>query len=143
MVVKQLSVFIENKSGRLVQITEILGKNQIDIRAVSIADTTSFGILRLIVDDPGRAKMVLREAGFTVSITEVIAIAIEDKPGGLSKVIRVLGDSSVNVEYMYAFITRKKGLAYMIFRVADNKRAIEVLQENGIRPVCQDELADL
>ena len=132
MVVKQLSVFIENKSGRLVQITEILGKNQIDIRAVSIADTTSFGILRLIVDDPDRAKMVLREAGFTVSITEVIAIAIEDKPGGLSKALRVLSDAQISVEYMYAFLSREDKTAYVIFRVEDNDEAVQALRKAGI-----------
>ena len=132
MVVKQLSVFIENKSGRLVQITEILGKNQIDIRAVSIADTTSFGILRLIVDDPGRAKMVLREAGFTVSITEVIAIAIEDKPGGLSKALRVLSNAQISVEYMYAFLSREDKTAYVIFRVEDNGEAVQALRKAGI-----------
>ena len=132
MVVKQLSVFIENKSGRLVQITEILGKNQIDIRAVSIADTTSFGILRLIVDDPDRAKMVLREAGFTVSITEVIAIAIEDKPGGLSKALRVLSNAQISVEYMYAFLSREDKTAYVIFRVEDNDEAVQDLRKEGI-----------
>ena len=132
MVVKQLSVFIENKSGRLVQITEILGKNQIDIRAVSIADTTGFGILRLIVDDPDRAKMVLREAGFTVSITEVIAISIEDEPGGLSKALRVLSDAQISVEYMYAFLSREDKTAYVIFRVEDNDEAVQALRKAGI-----------
>lgn len=132
MVVKQLSVFIENKSGRLVQITEILGKNQIDIRAVSIADTTSFGILRLIVDDPDRAKMVLREAGFTVSITEVIAISIEDEPGGLSKALRVLSNAQISVEYMYAFLSREDKTAYVIFRVEDNDEAVQALRKAGI-----------
>lgn len=132
MVVKQLSVFIENKSGRLVQITEILGKNQIDIRAVSIADTTSFGILRLIVDDPDRAKIVLREAGFTVSITEVIAISIEDEPGGLSKALRVLSDAQISVEYMYAFLSREDKTAYVIFRVEDNDEAVQALRKEGI-----------
>lgn len=132
MVVKQLSVFIENKSGRLVQITEILGKNQIDIRAVSIADTTSFGILRLIVDDPDRAKIVLREAGFTVSITEVIAISIEDEPGGLSKALRVLSDAQISVEYMYAFLSREDKTAYVIFRVEDNDEAVQALRKAGI-----------
>ena len=132
MVVKQLSVFIENKSGRLVQITEILGKNQIDIRAVAIADTTSFGILRLIVDDPDRAKMVLREAGFTVSITEVIAISIEDEPGGLSKALRVLSNAQISVEYMYAFLSREDKTAYVIFRVEDNDEAVQALRKAGI-----------
>ncbi|HJB28908.1 MAG TPA: acetolactate synthase [Candidatus Blautia faecavium] len=143
MTVKQISVFLENKPGRLAEFTDVLSKNNIDMRALSLAEAEDFGIVRIIVDDVYNASTVLKDAGYVFSITKVLAVAIPDEPGGLSKVIRVLGDSSVNVEYMYAFITRKKGLAYMIFRVADNKRAIEVLQENGIRPVCQDELADL
>ncbi|HIZ23160.1 MAG TPA: acetolactate synthase [Candidatus Blautia faecigallinarum] len=143
MTVKQISVFLENKPGRLAEFTDVLSKNNIDMRALSLAEAEDFGIVRIIVDDVYNASTVLKDAGYVFSITKVLAVAIPDEPGGLSKVIRVLGDSSVNVEYMYAFITRKKGLAYMIFRVADNKRAIEVLQENGIRPVCQDELSDL
>ena len=143
MTVKQISVFLENKPGRLAEFTDVLSKNNIDMRALYLAEAEDFGIVRIIVDDVYNASTVLKDAGYVFSITKVLAVAIPDEPGGLSKVIRVLGDSSVNVEYMYAFITRKKGLAYMIFRVADNKRAIEVLQENGIRPVCQDELADL
>lgn len=143
MTVKQISVFLENKPGRLAEFTDVLSKNNIDMRALSLAEAEDFGIVRIIVDDVYNASTVLKDAGYVFSITKVLAVAIPDEPGGLSRVIRVLGDSSVNVEYMYAFITRKKGLAYMIFRVADNKRAIEVLQENGIRPVCQDELADL
>ncbi len=143
MTVKQISVFLENKPGRLAEFTDVLSKNNIDMRALSLAEAEDFGIVRIIVDDVYNASTVLKDAGYVFSITKVLAVAIPDEPGGLSKVIRVLGDSSVNVEYMYAFITRKKGLAYMIFRVEDNKRAIEVLQENGIRPVCQDELSDL
>lgn len=143
MTVKQISVFLENKPGRLAEFTDVLSKNNIDMRALSLAEAEDFGIVRIIVDDVYNASTVLKDAGYVFSITKVLAVAIPDEPGGLSRVIRVLGDSSVNVEYMYAFITRKKGLAYMIFRVADNKRAIEVLQENGIRPVCQDELSDL
>ena len=143
MTVKQISVFLENKPGRLAEFTDVLSKNNIDMRALSLAEAEDFGIVRIIVDDVYNASTVLKDAGYVFSITKVLAVAIPDEPGGLSKVIRVLGDSNVSVEYMYAFITRKKGLAYMIFRVADNKRAIEVLQENGIRPVCQDELSDL
>ncbi|MBC8571129.1 ACT domain-containing protein [Zongyangia hominis] len=143
MVVKQLSVFIENKSGRLVQITEILGKNKIDIRAVSIADTTSFGILRLIVDDPDRAKSVLREAGFTVSITEVIAIAIEDEPGGLSKALRVLSNAQIGVEYMYAFLSKEDKTAYVILRVEDNDEAARVLQAAGIKCLSSEDICNI
>ncbi len=143
MTVKQISVFLENKPGKLADFTDVLSKNEIDMRALSLAEAEDFGIVRIIVDDIYNASTVLKDAGYVFSITKVLAVAIPDEPGGLSKVIRTLGDNDVNVEYMYAFTTKKEGVAYMIFRVQDNKKAVEVLQKNGIRPVCQDELADL
>ena len=143
MTVKQISVFLENKPGKLADFTDVLSKNEIDMRALSLAEAEDFGIVRIIVDDVYNASTVLKDAGYVFSITKVLAMAIPDEPGGLSKVIRTLGDNDVNVEYMYAFTTKKEGVAYMIFRVQDNKKAVEVLQKNGIRPVCQDELADL
>lgn len=143
MTVKQISVFLENKPGKLADFTDVLSKNEIDMRALSLAEAEDFGIVRIIVDDVYNASTVLKDAGYVFSITKVLAVAIPDEPGGLSKVIRTLGDNDVNVEYMYAFTTKKEGVAYMIFRVQDNKKAVEVLQKNGIRPVCQDELADL
>ena len=143
MTVKQISVFLEKKPGKLADFTDVLSKNEIDMRALSLAEAEDFGIVRIIVDDIYNASTVLKDAGYVFSITKVLAVAIPDEPGGLSKVIRTLGDNDVNVEYMYAFTTKKEGVAYMIFRVQDNKKAVEVLQKNGIRPVCQDELADL
>ena len=143
MTVKQISVFLENKPGKLADFTDVLSKNEIDMRALSLAEAEDFGIVRIIVDDVYNASTVLKDAGYVFSITKVLAVAIPDEPGGLYKVIRTLGDNDVNVEYMYAFTTKKEGVAYMIFRVQDNKKAVEVLQKNGIRPVCQDELADL
>ena len=143
MTVKQISVFLENKPGKLADFTDVLSKNEIDMRALSLAEAEDFGIVRIIVDDVYNASTVLKDAGYVFSITKVLAVAIPDEPGGLSKVIRTLGDNDVNVEYMYAFTTKKEGVAYMIFRVQDNKKAVEVLQKNGIRPVCQDELADV
>ena len=143
MTVKQISVFLENKPGRLAEFTDVLSKNGIDLRALSLAEAEDFGIVRIIVDDVYKTSTVLKEANYVFSITKVLAVAIPDEPGGLSKVIRVLGDSDVNVEYMYAFITRKKGLAYMIFRVEDNHKAVHVLQQSGIRPICQEELERL
>ena len=143
MTVKQISVFLENKPGRLGDFTDILSRNHIDMRALSLAEAEDFGIVRIIVDDVYNASTVLKDEGYVFSITKVLAVAIPDEPGGLAKVIRTLGDNGVNVEYMYAFTTRKKGLAYMILRVEDNQKAIEVLQKNNFRPICQDELADL
>ncbi|MDO4305418.1 MAG: ACT domain-containing protein [Eubacteriales bacterium] len=143
MTVKQISVFLENKPGRLADFTEILSRHQIDMRALSLAEAEDFGIVRIIVDDVYNASTVLKDEGYVFSITKVLAVEMPDEPGALSGIIRVLGENDVNVEYMYAFTTRKKGSAYMILRVADNKKAIEVLQKKGIRPVCQEELADL
>lgn len=143
MTVKQISVFLENKPGRLAEFSDVLSKNDIDLRALSLAEAEDFGIVRIIVDDVYKTSTVLKDANYVFSITKVLAVSIPDEPGGLSKVIRVLGDSDVNVEYMYAFITRKKGFAYMIFRVEDNQKAVQVLQQSGIRPICQEELEKL
>ncbi len=143
MTVKQISVFLENRPGTLADFTQVLSKNHIDLRALSLAEASDFGIVRIIVDDIYNASTVLKEAGYVFSITKVLAVAIPDEPGGLTRVIRVLGDEGVNVEYVYAFTGREKGVAYMIFRVADNKAAAEVLQKNGIHPVCQEDLEKL
>ena len=132
MNIKQLSIFVENKKGRLADITEILSDVGANIRALSIADTTDFGILRLIVDDPDAAALALKDAGVTVSITNVIAVGIDDVPGAFARPMRILSDAGIDVEYMYAFITRKSEKAYVILRVADNDAAVKVLDENGV-----------
>lgn len=132
MIIKQLSIFVENKQGRLAYITDILSKAGANIRALSIADTTDFGILRLIVDKPEESAEKLKQAGITVSVTNVIAIGIDDVPGAFSVPMKILADAGVDVEYMYAFITRKSEKAYVILRVADNDSAAKVLLENGV-----------
>ncbi len=132
MLIKQLSIFVENKAGRLAEITDIIAKAGIDIRALSIADTTNFGILRLIVDKPDEAEKALKEAGLTVSLTDVIAIGIPDQPGGFANAMKCLADAGMGVEYMYAFVSRDKGRAYVILRVNDDKKAIEALQNGGV-----------
>jgi hypothetical protein len=132
MLIDQISVFVENKSGRLSDITGILSREDIDIRALSIADTTNFGILRLIVDNPEKAENALKKGGLTVSRTQVVAVRIEDKPGSLFHVLEVLKDNGISVEYAYAFITRKNDDAYVILRVEDNEKAVKVLSENGV-----------
>lgn len=138
MLIKQLSIFVENKAGRLAEITEIIAKAGIDIRALSIADTTNFGILRLIVDKPDEAEKALKDAGLTVSLTNVIAIGIPDKPGGFSSAMKCLANAGMGIEYMYAFISRDKGRAYVILRVNDNERAIEVLKQGGVEILTGD-----
>ncbi len=140
MAIKQISVFVENKPGRLAVITELLAKNKIDIRALSIADTTDFGILRLIVNDPDAAVKVLKDDGMTVSATEVLGIAIPDVPGGFSKAIRVITNKGISLEYAYAFITPSVGSAYVIIRVEDNELATEALSEAGIKIIDQDDI---
>ena len=132
MTVDQISVFIENKSGTLAELTGIVGDAGIDLRALSLADTADFGVLRLIVDDSGKALELLRAAGFMVSMTQVLAVPITDAPGGLAKVLRVLADKKINVEYAYAFITRRQGKAYVILRVEDNELACGILTRKGI-----------
>ena len=114
MQVEQISIFIENKSGRLAEVTRVLGSKGINIRALSLADTSDFGILRLIVDQTDLAKAALKEQGFTVSKTEVVAVEVPDQPGGLSGILDVLDKASVNVEYMYAFVERCGGNAVII-----------------------------
>ena len=143
MTVKQISVFLENKPGRLAELTEVLSRNNIDMRALSLAEAADFGIVRLIVDDVYGASTVLKDADYIISISRVLALEIPDEPGALGRTITVLGENDINVEYMYAFTTRKKGVAFMIFRVEDNQKAIEVLKGSGIRPVCQEELMSL
>ena len=143
MTVKQISVFLENKPGRLAELTDVLSQNEIDMRALSLAEAADFGIARAIVDNTYKASTVLKDAGYVFSITKVIAVVIPDELGGLSRVIRLLGENEVNVEYMYAFTTPKKGKACMILRVQDNTKAIEVLQKGGVCPVCQDKLMEL
>ena len=128
MKVEQISIFIENKSGRLAEITRILGEAGINIRALSLADTSDFGILRLIVNDGAKAASVLKESGFTVSMTEVVAVEVPDRPGGLSAILQTLDRNAINVEYMYAFVERCGGNAIIIFRFDETDKAIPALK---------------
>ncbi|NLG92037.1 MAG: ACT domain-containing protein [Clostridiales bacterium] len=139
MQIQQLSIFVENKSGRLAEITEVLAAAGIDIRAISVADTSDFGILRLIVNKPDEAVAALKKAGLTVSLTNVIAMGIDDVPGAFSKAMRILADIGIDVEYMYAFISRKSGKAYVILRVKDSKKAVDALSSNGIQILTAEE----
>lgn len=131
MLIKQLSIFVENKPGRLADITEVLAKANIDIRAISVADTTDFGILRLIVNKPDEACAALKEAGLAVTLTSVIAVGIDDEPGKFSVALRMLSNAEIVVEYMYAFQCRIHGRAYVILRVDNEEKALEVLNSNS------------
>ena len=131
MKVEQISIFIENKSGRLAEVTRILGDAGINIRALSLADTSDFGILRLIVNDREKAKQVLKDSGFTVGKTEVVAVEVPDRPGGLSQILQALDKGAINVEYMYAFVERCGENAVIIFRFDETEKAIDTLRVSG------------
>ncbi len=143
MTVKQISVFVENKPGRLAEFTNVLRKNNIDMRALSIAETPDFGILRVIVNDPFETACVLKDAGYIASITPVIAAQVDDEPGSMFKILDVLAESQINLEYTYAFLTRNQGKAYIVFRVEDNDKAVSVLSKSGVSLITQDQLAKL
>lgn len=143
MTVKQISIFVENKPGKLAELTEYLHQSKIDMRALSIAEAQDFGIVRIIVDDAYKTSCVLKEAGYVASITPVVAIEMPDEPGSLFRILKILGDGGVNLEYMYAFLTRKQATAYMVLRVENNEKAIEILSKSGIHTICQEALANL
>ena len=131
MAIKQLTVFVENSRGRLVEITGLLATGNIDMRALSIADTRDFGILRLIVSNTEKALSILREYGLLVQITEVVGVKISDRPGELSRALSVLDAGGINIEYLYAFLSGEKGSADMVIRVEDNAIAESVLRDAG------------
>lgn len=143
MAIKQLSIFLENKPGALIEITRALGEAHVDIRAMSIADTQDFGILRLIVSNPEAARDLLAELGCVVSITQVVAVAVSDRPGALTEVMCVLSEKEINVEYMYAFLTSKGRSAYVVLRVGDNDKASALLAEAGIELVSESDIKEL
>ena len=133
MAIKQLSVFVENKEGKLREITYILAKAGIDIRALSIADTSEFGILRLIVRDPQKAKALLEKNGFVATINDVVGVEINDRPGGLAEIVRLFAERDINMEYMYAFLTRTENKAYLVVRVDDASEVENLLESEKIR----------
>ncbi|MFW6414687.1 MAG: ACT domain-containing protein [Thermodesulfobacteriota bacterium] len=140
MKVEQISVFLENRTGRLSDVTKTLQQNDINIRALSLADTSDFGILRLIVSDNEKAKNSLKEAGFTVGRTTVVPVEVEDQPGGLHKILEILSSNGINVEYMYAFVQQSGQNAVLIFRFDRTDQAIELLQNNNVKVLKGEEL---
>ncbi|HHW15303.1 MAG TPA: ACT domain-containing protein [Firmicutes bacterium] len=132
MEVRQISVFLENKAGRLAKVTRLLGERGINIRALSLADTTDFGILRMIVNDPERAERLLKEEGFAVTTTGVLAVEVPDRPGGLADVLAVLERAGLNIEYLYAFVEKASADALVLIRVEQLAKAAEVLRAAGI-----------
>jgi len=133
--VEQISVFLENKAGRLAEVTRILAEARINIRALSLADTSDFGILRLIVNDNAKAKRELKAHGFTVGKTDVVAVEVSDQPGGLHHILQILQKANVNVEYMYAFVQQSGENAVIIFRFDNLEEALRFLKENGVKVI--------
>jgi hypothetical protein len=140
MKVSQITVFLENKKGRLADVTEALARRGVNIRAASIADTIDYGLLRLIVSDPVQARQALAEAGFSASETEVLAVEVEDRPGGLASIIRCLADAGINIEYLYAFVGKSGEKAIVVLRSEDTDRAREVLQKNNVTLLTGEEV---
>ncbi|MDR0904690.1 MAG: hypothetical protein LBN00_00720 [Oscillospiraceae bacterium] len=132
MAITQLSVFVENRPGKLVEVIETLGTAGLDLRALSIADTADYGVLRVIVDKPDAAFRTLTDAGYVVKSNEVLPVAIDDTPGALGKLLRVLSDDGISVEYVYAFVAHGENKAFVIVRVEDNDAAVKTLARAGI-----------
>ena len=143
MQVEQISVFLENKAGRIADVTSILAKAGVNIRALSLADTSDFGVLRLIVDDNTKAEAELKKNNFTMGKTFVVAVEVEDKPGGLHRIMDLLGKAGLNVEYMYAFVRPHSKNAVMIFRFDQLDDAIKILVDNGINVIEGEKLYTL
>lgn len=141
MSIKQVSIFIENASGKLAEATEFLAEQKINLRALSIADSQDFGIVRIICEEPEEAVKALKEAEYVTKITDVFAVEMSDEAGSLSRILYILADEKISVEYTYAFLsTKKNGKAYMIFRVDDNEKAISVLTNKGVNILSQKDI---
>ena len=140
MTVSQISVFIENKPGGMAAFAHVLREHGIDLRALSVAEGGDYGIVRIIVDDVYKASTVLKDADYIFKITPVLAVPLRDVSGGLAGVLEVLGNNNINIEYLYAFVARKRDTAYVIFRVTEVERAVQVLRDNKYTPVSQDDL---
>lgn len=133
MLIKQISVFVENKPGRMASIMKALADNNIDISALSIADTTDFGVLRMIAADTIKAKQVLNDVGVVVKTTEVLAVSMEDKPGGLASILNVINDGETTIDYMYAFAGRGRAGAMVVLKASNPEKAIELLEKAGFK----------
>ncbi len=143
MSIKQISVFLENKEGRLWEACEMLGRAGVNIRALSVADTEDFGIARMIVNNPERAIKALKKGGFTVGETDVVAVEVPDKPGGLAGVLEILKDAGLNVEYLYCFVGTEKKRAVNVMKVEEVGKAEELLKEKGIKLLQAEEVYNI
>lgn len=140
MLIKQISVFIPNQKGKLAQLTDILVKNDIDIRAIAVFDTSEFGILRMVVDKPDKAIEILTKEGLVAKVSKVLAVEPEDKPGALNEIFEILSQNDINVEYIYSFVMRREQMPYIVMKLENQERGAEVLSENGINVVNKAEI---
>ncbi|WP_066648296.1 hypothetical protein [Christensenella timonensis] len=143
MLIKQISVFVENKKGRLYSLTKALADSGIDLKALSISDTSEFGILRCIVNDPQAALKIVKDAGFTASVTEVLGVEVEDEPGGLAKVMDILNQNDISVEYLYSFVGTRSDNALIIFRAEETEKAFELLKNSGLKILTEEMLYNI
>ncbi len=138
--IKQISLFVENRPGRMAKVSKTLSDTGVNIRALTIAEAGDFGVIRMVVDDPERGYKVLKENGFTVSTTDVLAVEMKDTPGGLYEIVNTLGESGVNVDYAYAFVTAKAQKAMLILRVDDLAKARAALSGKGVKIATREEI---
>ena len=138
--VYQISVFLENRAGQFAEITGILAQNHVDLRAISIAETTDYGVLRMIVDNAEKATSILMQHGYLLSMTPVLVVAVPDQPGGIAPVLATLAEGDIDIEYMYSLFTHKDGMSYIVFRVAETEKFVALLESHGITPVTNEEL---
>ncbi len=143
MRLKQISVFLENKKGRLQDVCSLLGSNGINMRALTIAETESFGVLRMVVDKSDQAIDLLRKNDFAANVTDVVAVEVEDKPGGLAGILKIISDNDVNIEYMYGFVEKFSDKALLVFRFEDTDHAQRILNENGVSIVAEKDIQGL
>ena len=138
--VYQISVFLENRAGQFAEITTILAEHKVDLRAISIAETADYGVLRMIVDDAEKATSILMQHGYLMSMTPVLVVAVPDQPGGIAMVLSTLAEGNIDIEYMYSLFTHTEGKAYIVFRVAETEKFIALLGSHGITPSTSEEL---
>lgn len=143
MAIKQLTVFVQNKKGTIVAVTDILAKNSVNMRALSIAETEDFGILRLIVNDENAAEKVLEEQGYLIKVVDVVGVKISDEPGKLTAALDVLDKADINVEYLYAFMARTEKHAYVVLRVENNVEAESALKNSGFKLITEADISKL
>jgi hypothetical protein len=141
--IKQISVFMKNEPGRLTKVTKLIADAQLDIRALTVAETADFGILRLIVSDPDKAYKILKENQIAVVEHDVLGVEVEDKPGGLAKIIEMLAKEKINIEYVYAFVAKSREKAYVVLRLGDLEAGKKVLEKNKVRLLTTDDLSKI